>query len=78
MDQPGQDDAGEEGFAGAGGAEDARGALHEFLQVEADRVALLAGVADDEIALVVRVAEDLGDIAGARPGAPGRGAAGRF
>ncbi len=64
MDQPGQDDAGQEGFAGAGGAKDARRALDEFVQVQADRMALLAGVADDEVAAFLALAEDLGDIAG--------------
>ena len=63
MHQPGQHEARQEGFAGAGGAEHARRALDEFVQVDADGMSLLAGVADDEIALLIRVAEDLGDVA---------------
>ena len=58
LDQTGQDDAGEKGFAGAGGAKDAGGALDKLLQVQADRQALLAGVADDEIAFFLGVAKN--------------------
>ncbi len=62
MIKPGQDDAGEEGLAGAGGAKDAGRALDEFVQVDADRMSLFAGVTDGEIGLLRRVAEDLGDV----------------
>ena len=63
--KPGQHHAGEEGFAGAGGAKNAGGTLHKFLQIHADRVTLFAGVADDEmLPYLLRVAEDLGHITG--------------
>ncbi len=71
LDQPGKDDAGEERFAGAGGAEDAGGALDELFKVQANRQALLASVADDEVALFRWVAEDGRYIAGL--GAPHQG-----
>ena len=45
LDEPGEDDAGEEGLAGTGGAEDAGAALDEFLQVNADGMILFAGAA---------------------------------
>ncbi len=63
--QPGQDEARQEGLARAGGAEDARRALDELIQVDADRVSLLAGGADDEVALLPGVPEDAGDVLGA-------------
>ena len=68
LDEPGKDDAGEEGLAGTRGAEDAGAALDEFLQVNADRVVLFAGAPDDEIS-AAGLTEDLGHIAGRRPGA---------
>ena len=66
VDQAGQDDAGEEGFAGACGAENPGRALHEFFKVDTDRVALLARAAHHEITLLGRVAKDFGHVAGFR------------
>ena len=53
----------EKRLARAGGAEHARRALDELVHIDADRMSLLAGIADDEIGLIGRVAEDLGDVA---------------
>ena len=50
LDYSGKQDARQERFARASRAENARRALDEFFQVDADGVPLLAGVADDEIA----------------------------
>ena len=62
LHQSGQDEARQEGFARAGRAKHARRALHEFVQVDADGMSLLAGVADDEVAFLARVAENGGDV----------------
>ncbi len=70
LDEPGEDDAGEEGLAGAGGAEDAGAALDELLEVDAHGVILLAGAADDEIG-TAGFTEDLGHIT--RGGQAGEG-----
>ncbi len=62
VDQACQYDAGQEGLSGTCRTEHARGALDELLQVDADGVILLAGVADDEVAALALFAEDLGDV----------------
>ncbi len=68
IDQPSQDHASQEGFTGAGRAEDACGSLHEFIQVHTDRMPLLEGVTDPEERLLPLLPKDQGDIF--RPGQP--------
>ncbi len=62
LDQSGQQNPGEKALAGTGGAEDARRALHKFIQADADRMPLLAGGADLQIAGIGFRAKDGGDI----------------
>ena len=60
-DHPGQQQPGEERFAGAGLAEHAVAALGDPLQVQADRDVHVQRLADREVPLVLR-AEDVGEV----------------
>jgi len=59
MNQPGKDHARQEGFARPGCTKNTRGALDKLCQVNTNRQALLAGVTQDEVALLPRFAKDL-------------------
>ena len=64
-DNAGENDAGEEGFAGAGFAKDAVAALDEAIEVDADGYIHIDGATDGEIAAVgvVFPAEDSAEVA---------------
>ncbi|MPM67141.1 hypothetical protein SDC9_114058 [bioreactor metagenome] len=52
FDEPRQQNAGEEGFASAGGAKNAGAALNKLIEVNTNRVILFAGLANDEVAIL--------------------------
>src|SRR3990172_6474473 len=66
VDQTSQDEASEERLTCPGSAKNAGRTLYKAIQVQANRMLLLAGVTDDEVAFLTGFAKDFGNVALAR------------